>query len=172
MAAKRAGVRRTVHTFHGPLERLGRDGLLRRANVTAERRLARGTDRLIAVSASLRDELIRQEVVPAERIEAVLPVTDPRRLFEPRPAGLLRRRLGISDIIPLIGTVGRLVAAKDPTLFLSVVAIAGALHAVGAIRSGMGLAARASRGGEDHPWDRMFGEAHPLDCVEGQPRSK
>jgi hypothetical protein len=52
------------------------------------------------------------------------------------------------------------------------VAIAGALHAVGAIRSGMGLAARASRGGEDHPWDRMFGEAHPLDCVEGQPRSK
>ena len=37
---------------------------------------------------------------------------------------------------------------------------------------GMGLAARASRGGEDHPWDRMFGEAHPLDCVEGQPRSK
>jgi hypothetical protein len=57
-------------------------------------------------------------------------------------------------------------------VFLSVVAIAGALHAVGAIRSGMGLAARASRGGEDHPWDRMFGEAHPLDCVEGQPRSK
>ena len=57
-------------------------------------------------------------------------------------------------------------------VFLSVVAIAGALHAVGAIRSGMGLAARASRGGEDHPWDRMFGEAHPLDFVEGQPRSK
>jgi hypothetical protein len=23
---------------------------------------------------------------------------------------------------------------------------------------------------EDHPWDRMVGEAHPLDFIEGQPQ--
>jgi glycosyltransferase involved in cell wall biosynthesis len=139
MAAKKAGVRRTVHTFHGPLERLGRDGLLHRANVTAERRLARSTDRLIAVSASLRDELIRQEVVPAERIEAVLPVANPRRLFDPGPGGSLRRRLGISPTVPLIGTVGRLVAAKDPALFLDILAIvAASIPEVRAIVAGDG----------------------------------
>ena len=126
MAARKAGVRRTVHTFHGPLENLGRDGLLRRANATAERRLARVTDRLIAVSPSLRDELVRQEVAPAERIEVILPLVDPARYFEDRPQGTARRRLGLPSSVPLVGMVGRLVASKDPLLFIKVFATVAA----------------------------------------------
>jgi hypothetical protein len=49
--------------------------------------------------------------------------------------------------------------------FFAVVAIAGALGSVNAIRWSVGL---KTLGREDHPWDRMVGEAHPLDYVEGK----
>ncbi len=126
MAARKAGVRRTVHTFHSPLERLGQDGLLRRANVTAEQRLARDTDRLVAVSPSLRDELVRQEVVAADRIEVILPLVDPRRLFEARQPGALKKRLGLPLDVPLVGLVGRLAPPKDPETFMKVFATVAA----------------------------------------------
>jgi len=48
---------------------------------------------------------------------------------------------------------------------VGVVVIGGAISAAGAIRSVMGLGTFR----QDHPWDRMVGDAHPLDYVEGQP---
>jgi glycosyltransferase involved in cell wall biosynthesis len=126
MAAGRAGVRGRVHTFHSPLERMGRDGLLRRANATAERRLARFTDRLIAVSVSLREELIREGVANADRIEVVHPIIDARRLLQPREAGSIRGAHGIPAGVPVVGLVGRLAAPKDAGLFLEVFAILAA----------------------------------------------
>ena len=48
---------------------------------------------------------------------------------------------------------------------VGVVVIGGAIGAAGAIRSVMGLGTYR----QDHPWDRMVGDAHPLDYVEGQP---
>ena len=47
--------------------------------------------------------------------------------------------------------------------FLSVVAIAGAIHAVGMIRSAVSIDGRSDL----DPWDGMIGEAHPLDFIEG-----
>jgi glycosyltransferase involved in cell wall biosynthesis len=126
MAAARAGVRRSVHTFHSPLERLGRDGLLRKANTAAERRLARATGRLVAVSESLKEELIRDAIVPTDRVEVILPVVEPSRYFEERPPGSMRRRLGLPTDAPLVGFVGRLAPPKDPELFLRVFSIIAA----------------------------------------------
>jgi hypothetical protein len=51
--------------------------------------------------------------------------------------------------------------------FLGVVAIAGAIHAVGAIKSALGIAGWGLDGDQD-PWHGMVGEAHPLDYIEGQ----
>jgi hypothetical protein len=48
--------------------------------------------------------------------------------------------------------------------FLGVMALAGALRMVGAIYSGLGL---GSADGNQDPWHGMFGDAHPLDYVEG-----
>lgn len=153
MAARKAGVRRTVHTFHGPLERFGRDGLLRRANATAERRLARSTGRLIAVSASLKDELVSQEVVPAGRLDVILPLVEPQRLFERPAPSPLRERLGLPEDTPLVGMVGRLVAPKDPAFFVSVFSIvAASLPEARAVIAGdgperQGMEAEAARRG-------------------------
>jgi hypothetical protein len=48
---------------------------------------------------------------------------------------------------------------------LSVVALGGALHVVGAIKSGLGIAGRGPADGD--PWHGMVGDAHPLDYIEG-----
>ena len=49
--------------------------------------------------------------------------------------------------------------------FLGVVALGGALHVVGAIKTGLGIAGRGSVDGD--PWHGMVGDAHPLDYIEG-----
>ena len=46
--------------------------------------------------------------------------------------------------------------------FLSVVALAGALHVVSAIKRRLGIARRSSV----DAWHGMIGDAHPLDYVE------
>jgi glycosyltransferase involved in cell wall biosynthesis len=126
MAARRAGVRRAVHTFHASTEGAGSDGLLRRANAAAERRLARVTDRLIAVSSALRDELVSQGVAAKERIAVIRPVADSGSLFQPAAPGGLRRRLLVPEGAPLVGMVGRISPAEEPMEFLRIFATVAA----------------------------------------------
>jgi hypothetical protein len=53
--------------------------------------------------------------------------------------------------------------------FLSVVAIAGAIHAVGTIKTALlCIGGRPPGDGGEDPWHGMVGEAHPLDYVDGQ----
>ena len=47
--------------------------------------------------------------------------------------------------------------------FLSVLAIAGAIQAVGTIKLALGIVGRS----DQDPWHGMRGEAHPLDFIEG-----
>ena len=48
--------------------------------------------------------------------------------------------------------------------FLSVAAIAGALHVIATISSTLGIAVRK----DADPWHGVVGDAHPLDYVETQ----
>lgn len=109
----------SVHTFHGhvldgyfspPAERLF---------LEIERRLARHTDILIAVSIEIRDALLDLGIGRPEQYR-VIPVgldLDPYLAVVGR-SGEIRAKFGLSDDVPLIGTIGRLVPVKDHlTLF-------------------------------------------------------
>ncbi len=122
MAARKAGVRCLVHTFHEPLERPARDGLLRKANVAAEKQLAGSTDRLIAVSKSIKSDLAEHGVAPWERIEVIPPLVDPQRLTSGARFSDMRRRFGLDPGAPIVGLFGRLAPPKDPGLFIRVFA--------------------------------------------------
>jgi glycosyltransferase involved in cell wall biosynthesis len=104
----------TVHTYHGHLL----DGPLappvRRAVLLTERRLARRTDALVAVSPEVRDELLDAGIGRPERWH-VLPLALELDQFAPgRTApGRLRGRLGLAPGTPLVGAVGQLAAVKD-----------------------------------------------------------
>ena len=85
----------------------------------AERMLAHGSDRLVAVSARVKDDLVKYKVTSPDHISIVEPGLDlaPLRSCR-RQHGALRRELGLDQAVPLVGIVGRLTPIKNHRLFL------------------------------------------------------
>jgi glycosyltransferase involved in cell wall biosynthesis len=106
-----------VHTFHGHVLSGYFGPMVSAAVARAERSLARRTQRLVAVSQRVRDELLARGVGSADQYAVVPPGIDIQRTTPDPVAGAeLRRQLGLADGTPLVGLVGRLAAVKDPLL--------------------------------------------------------
>lgn len=112
---RRAGRRAVlIHTFHGHVLDGYFPGWLSRVFVAVERWLARRTDVLIAVSRTVRDELIRKGVGRERQWRVIslgLDLSAVARLPFPNGSPTVR-----------VGMVGRLVPIKNPSLFLRVLA--------------------------------------------------
>ena len=120
-AARGAPSAARVHTFHGHVLEGYYPRLVGRGLAELERRLARHTDRLVAVSETTRDDLVRLGVAGSEHIEVVPPGRELGAFLElsPTPAnGALRRELGIPSEARLVVVVGRLAPIKRPELAL------------------------------------------------------
>ena len=106
LAARRAGVRRVIHTEHGrqkpdPWQARFVDGLA-----------SRRTDVVVAVSDALATQLATTVVSDRCHIHVVRNGVDTHR-FRPRPEiNPLRRELGLPADVPIIGSVGRLEPIK------------------------------------------------------------
>lgn len=121
-AAILAGVPVVVHTYHGHVLR----GYFSPAKTAVyrgiERSLAWKTDRLLAVTTRVRDELIEMGVGMASQYRAVPLGFDLAPLLAAeRRRGELRAELGVGDA-PLVGIVARLVPIKAHEVFLAAVA--------------------------------------------------
>jgi glycosyltransferase involved in cell wall biosynthesis len=118
LAARAAGVPTVVHTFHGHVLRgyfsPPKQALFRRL----EALLARAADALVAVSESVKQDLVALGVARAEKIRVIPLGLELRALAATLPRGRLRREAGLSDDTPLVGMVGRLVPIKDVPSFL------------------------------------------------------
>lgn len=127
-AGRRARAR-LVHTYHGHVLEGYFGPTKTRMFVAAERSLAAATDRIVAISPRIREELVHDyrigraeqyRVVPLGfDLEALAAIDD-----EGRDAA--RGALDIPPGLPVVTTVGRLTAIKDQMLFLEV-----AQHVVG-----------------------------------------
>ena len=140
---------RTVHTFHGHVL----DGYfgagVQRAFVEVERRLARRTDVLIAVSAEVRDALLGLGIGRADQFRVVPLGFDLSSYLQVRgPSGSLRRDLALPADVPLVGIVGRLVPIKDHATLLAAMALLPGVHLAvigdGELRSSLEHKARDS----------------------------
>jgi glycosyltransferase involved in cell wall biosynthesis len=109
VAARLAGVPLVVHTFHGHTFRGYWGPFGSRGVVAIEQMLARLTDRLIAVSDRVRDDLIEFRIGPPEKIAAI-----PLGL-DLEPFAQMERSPSEE---PIVGIVGRLVPVKNHALFL------------------------------------------------------
>lgn len=109
VAARLAGVPVVVHTFHGHTFHGYWGPFGSRVVVAIEQMLARLTDRLIAVSDRVRDDLIELRIAPPEKIAAI-----PLGL-DLEPFAQTERSPGEE---PVVGIVGRLVPVKNHALFL------------------------------------------------------
>jgi lipopolysaccharide/colanic/teichoic acid biosynthesis glycosyltransferase len=127
VAARLAGVPVVVHTFHGHILH-GYHGplmswLLRRM----EWMLARLSDRIIAVSEQVKQDLVRYGVAPPEKISVIpLGLELGPFLASDVHRGALRRELEITSDAPLVGIVGRIFPIKNHRLFLEAAALVAA----------------------------------------------
>jgi glycosyltransferase involved in cell wall biosynthesis len=116
-----------VHTFHGHVFEGYFPEPVAKLLVAHERRLARRTDRLIAVSHATADDLVRLGVAPEDKLVVIPPGIDLAPylvLARPRdaraPSGPVRDLCGVGPDDFLLGFVARLVSVKRPELAFEV----------------------------------------------------
>jgi glycosyltransferase involved in cell wall biosynthesis len=127
----RAPRMRVVHTYHGHVLDGYFSPLVSRFFITLERLLAHRSDRLIAISPAIRRELVEQYRIGTSDRYRVIPLgfdlSDLAAIDDEQRAAA-RRRLAIAPDVPVVATVGRLTAIKQPQLFLDTIARVARTH--------------------------------------------
>ncbi len=168
---------RLVHTFHGHVLQGYFAGPQQRAFVELERRLARRTDVLVAVSPEIRDELVDLGIGNPGQYRVIPLGLDLAPLLAvgtgtERP-GSLRSALGLGRDVPLVGVLGRLVPVKDhatlfeamaktPDAHLAVLGDGELRHSLEGLASHLGIADRTHFTGW---WDDVVTALADLDVV-------
>ncbi|PIE31848.1 hypothetical protein CSA56_17235 [candidate division KSB3 bacterium] len=123
VAAKLAGVPYIVHTFHGHVFHSYFSPAKTRMFVEIERFLARFTDAIITVSPKQREEILSYRIGNANTVHAIGLGLELQQFVECQTLqGTLRKELDVSDDVPLIGIVARLVPVKGIDYFLEAAA--------------------------------------------------
>ena len=126
-AARRAGVRRVIHTMHGLLERAPW------YSTWLDRLAACSTDRNVAVSTTLREHLINTVGTAPSQCSVIANGVDTDRFHPgPRRPGW-RVRNGLLEGVQVIGTVARLDEVKNHALLVEAFARLRAEHAAVAL---------------------------------------
>lgn len=112
---------RVVHTYHGHVLEGYFSPARTRVFLSVERALARVTDRIVAISPRIRDELLRDQQIGMPDQYRVIPLGfDLRALtaVDDRMRAEARRSLDLPADAHVVATVGRLTAIKQHGLFL------------------------------------------------------
>jgi glycosyltransferase involved in cell wall biosynthesis len=123
LAARVCGVPVVVHTFHGHVFRGYFTPAVTRLFVVIERQLAPWTHRLLAVSDTVRAELLQLGIGSPPTLSVQPLGLDLEPLVAcARRRGALRAELGLNGAAPLVGIVARLVAIKAHEVFVAAAA--------------------------------------------------
>jgi glycosyltransferase involved in cell wall biosynthesis len=171
LAARRAGTRRIVHTYHGFPFHEFQSAARRRAYVEVERRLGKFTDIGLCVGTGVAVEAIRRGLISPERVRTIGVPVDIQGGGQGRPGPGLgdlgqdgtaqdsgvwagrhpgdvaraRRRLGIPDGDLIVGAVGRLTYQKAPEDFVAAIRRLGRRDVIGVWVGGGERAAATAR---------------------------
>jgi len=177
LAARRAGVPRIVHTYHGFPFHEFQSAARQRAYIAIERRLGRFTDLALCVGSGVAVEAVRRRLLEPQRIRTIgvvipeaersapcLPHPAPGGWAEGSPAARARRRarlaLGLPPEAVVIGAVGRLTYQKAPEDFLAALRSLARPGVIGVWIGGGELAGRVA--------DLAVGRAGPRVMLAGE----
>jgi glycosyltransferase involved in cell wall biosynthesis len=107
-AARKAGTPVVIHTLHGIHYLHYRNPVLKRTYISLERYFSKFTDKLVLVSEGDREAARRYRLAPEAKLVVIKNGLDPATLEAARDAARLKKKLGLSDAAPIIGTVARL----------------------------------------------------------------
>jgi glycosyltransferase involved in cell wall biosynthesis len=129
VAARLAGVPIVVHTFHGSVFKGYFDSASSQVFQFIEKALVSLSDKVVAVSPLVAEELEQRGIAPRDKIEVIYLGLELERFQKvAKHRGELRRELGIASDIPLIGCIGRLVPIKDIPTLLKAMKLVGTAH--------------------------------------------
>lgn len=122
LAAISCGVPVKIHTFHGHIFDGYFNPLKAKIFLLIERFLALFTDRVIAVSDTVKREITDKLKVTNAKKCVVVPLgLELNKFFDCEKAcGKFKQELGFTDNVVLVGIVGRLVPIKNHNMFLDV----------------------------------------------------
>jgi glycosyltransferase involved in cell wall biosynthesis len=129
-AGRRARAR-VVHPYHGHVLEGYFGPAKTRMFIAAERSLAAGTDRIVAISPRIREELVHDYGIGRAEQYRVVPLGfDLKALaaIDDEARAAARGALDIPPGVPVVTTVGRLTAIKDQMLFLEVAQLVAGEH--------------------------------------------
>jgi glycosyltransferase involved in cell wall biosynthesis len=120
IAAWLAGVPVILHTYHGHTFHSYFSERRTRIHLRFERFLANRTNRLIAISPTLSDDICKRYfVAPETKVSVVRLGLDLEEFYGSEShRGFVRSRCGLDGDVPLFGIVGRLTGVKNHRLFL------------------------------------------------------
>lgn len=122
---------RVVHTYHGHVLDGYFSRTVTRVFIGIERILAAATDRIVAISPRIREELIGEHGIGRPEQYQIVPLgfdLDAFARIEAPERTAARTALDIPESAPVITTVGRLTAIKQQGLFLDVAKIVAERH--------------------------------------------
>jgi glycosyltransferase involved in cell wall biosynthesis len=172
MAARRAGIPRIVHTYHGFPFHQFQSTTRRQAYVSIERRLGRFTDVALCVGAGVAAEAVRRELIAPDRIATIgVAVDGPDRMTARDPAARLRARLalGLPADAKVVGAVGRLTYQKAPEDFVAAVGELGRPDLIGVWVGSGELAGRVGRLAAARPGARIVLAGERTDVLDVLP---
>ena len=114
-----------VHTYHGHVLEGYFRPLASRLFIALERMMSRVTDCLVAISPTIRRELLATFHIGGESQYRVIPLgfdLGPFAAIDDQDRAAARRALALPPNAPVVATVGRLTAIKQPHLCLEVIA--------------------------------------------------
>ncbi len=123
IAARLAGVKTIIHTFHGNNFQGYFGFLMSQVSINVERALALLSTRIIAISAQQKDELIKYKICPERKISLIpLGFDFEEFTYQESDIGGFKKRYNIPPENKLVGFVGRLTAIKNPDAFIDIAA--------------------------------------------------
>jgi glycosyltransferase involved in cell wall biosynthesis len=119
----------TVHTFHGHVLEGYFGPIAKRIFLAAERRLARRTTALVAVSRQVQDDLIALEIGKTDQWRVIPLGFELEPFLEIRGhSSAVRPKLGLGPDARLVGVFGRVTAIKDHATLIDAISTLDGVH--------------------------------------------
>jgi glycosyltransferase involved in cell wall biosynthesis len=122
VAARLAGARAVIHTYHGTVFRGYFGGVKSRAVLEVERSLSRITTRIVAITPGQRRELIELGIGNERKVVEIPLGFDLAPFLDAPEQNAARDGLRLPHGVPIVAIVARLVPVKDVGMFLRVMA--------------------------------------------------